>query len=188
MVDDEPIRQQLNAGEHLLWSGRPQQGIRATFKEQPGVPIAFIAFMGVWLFMGALSILGNLRDVEGLFEPKVLIGGVGILMVGGAMLAVDVGYDVVDRAHTFYGLTDKRIIQIMGVRRPSIRSYPLHYLQRIEVQVWDGGSGTIAFEDVSYTQWDTPVILRSFHKVENVQMVYDMIRGAKEQADGGPDG
>ena len=47
----------------------------------------------------------------------------------------------------------------------------------------DDGSGTIAFEDVSYTRWDTPVVL-SFHKVENVQMVYDLIHSAKEQAYG----
>jgi len=184
MGDDEPIRQQLNAGEHLLWSGRPRQGIRPTFEEQAGGSIAFIAFMGVWLVMVAFSILSNLRDIEGQFEPGVLIGGVGILLVGGAILALAVSSDAVDRAHTFYGLTDTRIIQITGVRRPSIRSCPLHYLQRIDVQVRDDGSGTITFEDISYTQWDTPVILRSFDKVENVQSVYDLIHRAKEQAHG----
>src|SRR5215218_4992446 len=124
MVGDQPIPQQLDAGEHFLWSGRPRQGIRATFEEQATGLLAVIVFLVFWLSALVILSLLNVRNVEGQFDPGALFVGLGMFMVGGTMLAWTLGYDAVDRAHTFYGLTDQRIILITGLLRPSVWSYP----------------------------------------------------------------
>ncbi len=181
MEHDEPIRQQLNAGEHLLWSDRPRQGVRPTFEEPGAGLLVAIVFLLLWLFVVAIVTLANVRDVEGQLDSGALSRGLFLLAFGGILLYIVCSSNAVIREHTFYGLTDQRIIHVTGAPPRLVRSYPLHYLQHLDVQVRDDGSGTITFEAISYTRWDTPVVL-SFHKVENVQMVYDLIRSAKEQA------
>jgi hypothetical protein len=183
MVGDQPIRQQLNAGEQLLWSGRPRRGIRAAGSSRAGRLIRWITPFVYWLFVMAIFIWINLRDVEGQVNSGAIVIGVGGLMVGWAMMVFALGYEAVDREHTFYGLTDQRIIRITGILHPSVWSCPLQLLQRIHVRMREDGSGTIAFADVACTYKGSSVV-PTFEKIDNVQSVYHLIHQAKEQAQG----
>ncbi len=178
-MDNAPIRRELSAGEQIVWSGRPRQGVRATFEQRGCAQFVVIAFLLFWLLAVASLTLRHLWDDEGHFDPGALLGGFVMVTVGSACLAFAVGYDAVDRAHTFYGLTNRRIILITGILRPSVWSYPLHQLQRIEVEVQDDGHGTILFKDVPYTRWDDPVV-PSFTKIENAQHIHDLVLRAME--------
>jgi hypothetical protein len=179
-MNDAPIQREIIAGERLIWTGQPRQGLRPTFEEQGGVNFAVAGFFVFWLVMVASITLDNLWDVEGRFNLRVLIAGLVFFAFGSALLDFVAGYDAVDRQHTFYGLTDQRIILISGILRPNLRSFLLHDLQRTEVEVQDNGSGTISFKDVSYT-WRGASIVPSFAKIENVEWIHDLVRRAKEQ-------
>jgi hypothetical protein len=188
VVDDEPIRQQLNTGEQLLWSGQPRQGFRATFEEQEGACLLIIiVLLLLCLFVVVIGTVSNLWDVEGQFNSGALIAGLILLAIGGTVLYFVCNTVAMVRKHTVYGLTDQRIIHVTEDPSRVVRSYPLHQLHHMAVQVRADGSGTITFEDISYTHFDTPVVL-SFKQIEKVQMVYVLIDKAKEQAHGrGPD-
>ncbi len=184
MVDDEPIRQQLNAGEHLLWSGRPRQGIRATFEEQAaGLLVASSRLWGSGCSWLAISILGNLRDVEGQFDPGALIGGLGILMVGGTMLAfVLATMRWTERIRSTGSRTSA------SSRSRASAAPPSGATRSSTCSAWTCRCGMMAVAPLpsktSPTRIGIPRSSRPSRRSTTCRSVYDLIHRAKEQAHG----
>ena len=115
---EDELRSHLDSGEKLLWAGRPAQGIVLT--RQDGYLIPF----------GVLLVAAGLR-----FIPM----GIGIIIVG--RLFADLWY----RSRLIYGVTDRRAIILLGMRRGSMQSIDLSSLITLKLEECWNRSGTIYF-------------------------------------------
>jgi hypothetical protein len=184
-MDEDPIRRQLDSGEDLLWSGQPRRGVRATIEEQDlGFLIGFIGFFVFWFSIIICTTLRNSRDVEGHLDVGSLTVGACFCIFGLVFLSLALRQGAISRPHVHYGLTDRRIVHITGVLPPTVRSYPLDHLERIDVSIHGNGRGTVTFLDATYPTANGQTGILSFEQIDNVQSVYDLIRAAQERREG----
>src|SRR4051794_39501741 len=96
----------LEAGERLLWSGRPRTGFRLASADVFIIPISALwcAFAVFWTER-ALKMAAPVFACFGL----VFVAG-GLYFVFGRFVT-----DAVRRRNTFYGLTEQRAIIVSGV-------------------------------------------------------------------------
>lgn len=129
----EPLQDDLDPGEKLLWTGRPKQGIVFRPADWFLIPFSLIwcGFAIFWLVMAM-----SFTFAFALFGVPFVI--VGLIFVFGRFFI-----DAQQRARTWYGITDDRIIIRSGWYRQSVQSLNIRTLSDVAYTERADGSGTI---------------------------------------------
>jgi hypothetical protein len=174
------LQGELAPGERLLWSGRPQGGIKFTATDAYRIPVS-ILFTGVsldWTILAIAAGSGFMFALTGL--PFLLFG-----------LYMNFGRFPLDarrRNRTYYGLTDRRIIIVSGLVSSEVTSISLRNLPNVVLDAKSDGSGTITFGDKNplsamYGSLFGRVFLGpgvpAFEMIKDARRVYDMILRAQ---------
>lgn len=127
----------LQDGEHLLWAGRPRQGLVLWGNDVLMIPFNFL-WCGFALFCEWSAIKSG--------APLLFVLlGVPFVLMG---LYATVGHFFFDarlRASTLYAITDQRVLITSGVFRQTTTSLPLDALPEVRVSEGRGGEGSITF-------------------------------------------
>jgi len=122
------------SNETLLWTGQPKKGI--VFRT---ADIFLIPFSVLWCAFAIFWVI-TASQGAGLFAlfgiPFVIIG---LIFVFGRFII-----DSKQRANTYYGLTEDRIIIKSGIFSKNIKSLNIRTLSDIEYNEKNDGSGTIS--------------------------------------------
>jgi hypothetical protein len=174
------VREQLSAGERLLWSGRPKQGI--LFRGSDGFMIPFSIVWGgfaiFWTF-GAQKANAPLP----FWGFGLIFVCVGLYMIVGRFFV-----DMFQRGKTYYGLSDHRAIIISGIFGRTVKSLNLRSISDATLSEKGNGEGTITFGPTNYmTTWAQGMPwpgmsqnqVPTFERIENAKSVYEMIRKAQ---------
>ena len=179
---DSILGPQLSAGERLLWSGQPRRGI--VFR---GHDIFLIPFSIMWggfaIFWESSAMQSNAPFFFKLWGiPFVLMG---LYIIFGRFIA-----DSHNRNHTFYGVTDERIIIVSGLFSRQTKSLNLRTLTDVSMTERSDGSGTITFGAVHpmgsfFPASSWPGAGRyappSFDLIDSAKEVYGIIRSAQTE-------
>jgi hypothetical protein len=180
----QAVRAQLEAGEQLIWSGQPRQGLLLRPSDAFMIPFSLL-WGGFAIFWETTVILSDAPVFFWLFGvPFVLIG---LHLIFGRFFT-----DARARASTFYGVTNDRIIITSGKHGKRVQSLSLSTLGDITLDERGDGSGTITFAASNPlgrfgnfgampgvgTGRQTPP---SFEMIPQAKKVYEMIRGAQRR-------
>lgn len=170
------IESRLFAGEKLLWSGQPWQGLFLL----RGIDFLLVPFSLLW---AGFMVFWNYMAWTALAGPApAAFQVVGLILLGIGFFFV-IGRFFVDawlRARTRYAVTNQRVL----IERPfrSIRSFDITRLPMLELSERGDGSGNIRFDNRSWFRgnnigvWiaSTDAIPR-FLRIDNVRNVYELI-------------
>lgn len=164
---------QLMENEKPLWFGRPRQGVYMAPADGLLVPFTLI-WGGGGIYVATMTLLRAGRWGFTLLGVAVIVFAVHAIV--GRFL-----WDALERRHTFYCLTTKRILILSHGLARTFRAIDLRRSVDVTLTEHRDGSGTIAIDVDSLTQWfaDTSwaarhsgVLLRS---VANPRGVFDTI-------------
>ena len=173
------IQQYLEAGEKLLWTGRPRRGLMLRAAD-----LILIPFSLVWCGIIISQQLAAFRRAEPIILdlqtiPFVLIG---IYLLFGRFII-----DAMIRARTVYAITDRRVVIVTGLFGRKVRSIYLRGLTEMEITEGWRGRGTIAFGPSSIQAtmmrgWPGAgkALPPAFEAIEDARQVLEIIRKAQE--------
>ena len=173
------VRRELGPGERLLWSGMPRQGI--VFR---AIDLFLIPFILVWAGVPTYGLAHSPRT--GVFDIFLL----PFILIGAYMLVGRFIVDARQRAHTFYGVTNQRILIISAWWRRRTTSLKLGFLPDVTLTEGRNGRGVIQFGSDRWpgAGWfgggwpgNAQAMSPRFELAENVRAVYDTI--IRAQAD-----
>jgi len=192
---DEVIRTHLEGGERLLWSGRPVQGVR--LRSQDVFLIPFSLLWGGFAIFWEIMALGIFSKTGGGENPPSIIGivfplfGLPFVLVGLYLMIGRFFVDARQRARTFYGVTDQRLLIVSGLFSRKVKSLNLRTLSDLSMTQKGDGSGSITFGPTlpfaaffgggawpGAGSYSAP----SFDLVPDVAEVYRIIRDAQKQS------
>lgn len=176
-----PLIERLKPGEQLIWHGKPLTRLRISF---PGLLTGLAAgFIFVPVGIGLISNYFKFftEYPEGIRLLLVLFGVISIIFgLFGAFYPL---FDIYMRSHSFYGITDKRIIivnkQPLGINI----IFDLTRICRVEITKEKAdGSGTIEF---LINGWYRSNLDNSenpgFDFIGNVREVYNLLLQARKE-------
>jgi len=147
MFDHQAIvSAELEAGESLLWSAQPRQGIFLRTSDKGLIPFSLL-WGGFALFWEYQAISNDAPFLFVLFGLPFVIAGL-YLMIGRFY------YDAALRQKTFYGITNRRVIILSGIRKKQSKSIAIEEIADLNMVENADGSGVIALgpEDVNQAQ------------------------------------
>jgi hypothetical protein len=177
---DMVCTQHLDPGERLLWSGQPRQGIRFQSQDLLLIPftVMWCGFAVFWEYM-ALNKGGPI--FFGLWGLPFVAAGLYIVF-GRFWVAAR------QRANSYYGVTNERVLIVSGLFSREIKSLQLRTLSDISLTEKRDGSGTVTFGPVQpwanmFTGTGWPGAGRNappaFEQIANAKEVYNIIRQAQ---------
>src|SRR5262249_33566803 len=131
---EQVIAKELAGGERLLGCGQPGQGLRLQAADALLIPFSIM-----W---GGFAMFWESSVFRSCAPMFFRLWGVPFVLVG---LYVMIGRFFVDarqRASTYYGLTDQRVIIISGLRSRQVKSLELRSLSDVSISE-RSTSGTI---------------------------------------------
>jgi hypothetical protein len=172
------IASELAAGERLLWSGQPRQGIRAEKGDCVAIPVSLM-WCGFALFWEHTALTKRAPSWFPLWGAAFV--GFGLYLVFGRFFV-----DALRRAKTFYGLTSRRTIIVSGLMGRRIDSIELDSMAQISLDEELDGSGTISLGAAAHTPRRGRPLTRSWpgargyfppalEMIENAREVYERI-------------
>ncbi len=174
---------ELLAGERLLWSGQPTQGVR--FRPNDVFLIPFSLLWGGFAIFWEFSVLtGGAPGFFGLW-------GIPFVLIGLYMIVGRFWVDAQARAKTYYGLTDRRVLIVSGLLSRVVRSLDLRHLPQVELRERADHSGSIrfggpAFGMAFYDGMPFPGMAGNlppaFDLIPDVRKVYGQLRDAQDKA------
>jgi hypothetical protein len=174
------LERELGAGETLLWSGRPQQGLLLRASDALLIPFSLL-WGGFALFWES----GVLSSGAPFF---FVLWGIPFVLVG---LYITVGRFFVDayiRSKTSYGVTNERVLIIAGLFSQAVKTLPLQTLGELVLEQRADGSGTITFgSGIPFASWYRGLawpgmdqrLPPAFERIPEAKHVYDLIRRAQ---------
>jgi hypothetical protein len=175
------LETQLGPGEILLWSGPPKSGLLLRSSDVYTVPFSllwcgFAVFwnVGVWY-----------SDAPVFFR----IWGLPFLVIGVYFVIGRFFMDAWQRAKTYYGVSNERIIIVSGIFSRNVRSLALRSLSDISISEKSDFSGTITFgpeetgsgrTGFSFSRQNNQVIHSAFESIQQAKNVYNIIRSAQK--------
>jgi hypothetical protein len=181
------IQQQLQRehghGERLLWSGMPRQGLRLHWADAFIIP-----FMLVWMAIPLVGALTSLKAGKGLISVLFVVP---FLLVGAYMLIGRYVVDARQRARTFYGLTNQRVLILTTGRTRRATSLSLKSLADITFSEHRDGKGTLQFGSDRWpgaaafgAGWPgmSQYVAPRFDLPANARQVYELLRKAQAEA------
>ena len=183
LTENNELQAVLGKSEHLIWSGRPKQGLMLRSSDAVLIPFS-IMWGGFALFWESSVIFSGAPFFFMLWGiPFVLMG---LYITVGRFFA-----DAYMRQKTYYGLTKDRVIIVSGLFQQSVKSLPLNTLADVTLSKRMDGRGTITFGGdgailgipslFSNSSW--PNSRRpappAFEAIPDAPMVYEYIRDAQ---------
>lgn len=178
------LKDELNPGETIEWSGKPNSGI--IIKTDDVIPLLinliFIALAFFFLrtiFINGISPLGVL-----LF---LLVGSLAALPFF-SILAGTLFFQPHLRKNRLYVVTNQRIIILTKGKNINIKSVRLDAIRVMNINVRKDGQGTLRLGEEINTPWssrhtrsryyfvDRSVFIPEFEMIENAKNVYDLIK------------
>lgn len=180
----QAVRAQLESGEQLIWHGQPRQGLLLRPSDAFMIPFSLL-WGGFAIFWETTVILTGAPVFFWLFGIPFVI--IGLYLIFGRFFT-----DARARTHTFYGVTNDRIIITSGKHAKRTQSLSLSTLGDITLDERADGTGTITFAAANPlgrfgnfgampgvgTGRQTPP---SFEMIPQAKKVYEMIRGAQRR-------
>jgi hypothetical protein len=180
----EAIQSQLSSGESILWSGQPRQGIFLR-----GADALMIPFSLLW---GGFAIFWEASVISSDAPFFFVLWGVPFVLVGLYMIVGRFFADAKQRAHTFYAVTNERILIVSGLLTQKVRSLNLRTLPDLSLSESRNAEGTISFGSGSpfasmfggFSGWPgmNSRLGPRFEQIENAKAVYEIIRKAQYDA------
>lgn len=180
----ELFRPSLLANEHILWAGKPKQGVALSARDGFLIPFSllwggFALFwnIAVWTFPTDGNGTGWFMRLWGL--PFLVVG---LYLIFGRFL-----HDSAIRKRLNYAVTDRRVlISRQSLFSSRITSLDLHRLPRLELTEFRDQTGTLTFEAEGFNlfsasagmNWWLPSVGTGiqFFRIEHPRMAYDLIR------------
>lgn len=184
----QAVRAQLEAGEQLIWSGQPRQGLVLRSSDAFMIPFS--------LLWGGFAIFWEATVIWSGAPIFFMLWGVPFVLVGLHLIFGRFFTDSRQRANTFYGLTNDRIIITSGKRGKKVQSLSLSTLGDISLEERSDGSGTITFgmhnplgRWGNIAAWPGAGANRqaqpSFEMIPQAKKVYELIRSAQRRLNAG---
>ena len=134
---ERELRSELGAGEKLLWSGQPRGGLRLQPADALLIPFSlmwggFAVFWEVSVFRVGAPVFFRLWGI-----PFVLVG---LYFIFGRFFA-----DGWQRARTYYGVTNERVLIVSGLFQRQVKSLSLRNLPELTLSERGDRSGNIIF-------------------------------------------
>ncbi len=129
------VSSSLEAGESLIWTGVPWQGLLLRPSDAFMIPFS--------LLWGGFAVFWEASVLEKGAPLFFALWGIPFVIVA---VYITVGRFFVDarvRANTFYGLTNRRVIIVSGMLSRTTTSLPLRTLTDISLEERKDGTGTI---------------------------------------------
>jgi len=131
------LKPELGSGERLLWSGMPRQGV--VFQ---AIDLFLIPFFLVWIGVPLAAVVGMLASGKPHFPASFILP---FVIIGASMLVGRFIVDAKQRAHTFYAVTDQRILIVVAWRKRRTTSIKLKILPDVTLTEGRSGRGLIQF-------------------------------------------
>jgi hypothetical protein len=186
----QKLQLELDTDERLLWSGQPRQAMR--FRELDVVWIPLSLFIGGSLFFFEYLAIKEMMQ-EGDRGFSLVLWGLPFVLIGVFFIVGRFFWDSYRRSRLYYGLTNRRVIILVGLRSRKVTSLALQRLNEISLKERSDKSGDIIFGPtigLSQAVWSKAIwvgmcgecteIFPTFELVENARQVYDMIRKAQQ--------
>ncbi|ATX82985.1 PH domain-containing protein [Mariprofundus ferrinatatus] len=177
---------ELEDGEQRLWSAQPRQGFLLHPSDAFMIPFSLIwgGFSIIWEYQVLVSDAPLLMALIGL--PFVAIG---LYLIAGRFY-----YDAKLREKTFYGITDRRIIILSGIRKKQAHYLAIGEIENLQKFENRDGSGSIVlgFEAITtayQSQMPIPGQMESTPRMNNLADVHtpfgiiDRLRRTTSRAD-----
>jgi hypothetical protein len=179
----DKFRDELNPGERIIWSGRPQQGLMV----RPGDAL-MIPFSLLW---GGFAVFWEFGVVASGAPFFFTLWGIPFVLVGLYVILGRFFVDAAQRKKTYYALTNERIIIISGLFNQNIKSLELKKVPELNLSTKGDDKGTITFGALSPMAWmyegsgfPNPrryPIAPSFEMIDNVKTVYQYIKSLQRE-------
>jgi hypothetical protein len=184
-MDGEPedlIRNELAAGERLLWTGRPRQGIVLRPAD-----IFFISFSLMW---GGFAIFWEVGVLASGAPWFMSIWGIPLVLIGLYIIFGRFLVDARQRASKFYAVTSERVLIVSGVFAQKVRSLDLDAIGDVSLTERRNGAGTITLSQVPHYWWSSgmewpglaSLDIPRFELAGEARQVYEIIRSARRAA------
>ena len=169
------LQEHLDSNEKLIWTGRPKKGITFRLEDLFLIPFSLLwCGFAIFWFIGAWT--SGAPFLFAMFGIPFVI--IGLIFVFGRFII-----DAKQREHTFYGLTNDRIIIKSGIFKQSVRSFNIKTMSDIECSEKKDKSGTIAigpknpwmFMGAGMSWWPGIKAAPSLELIQDVRKVYNQI-------------
>jgi hypothetical protein len=176
------LERELSAGEKLLWSGQPLDGIRLRKQDAMLIPFS--------LLWGGFAIFWEAGVIHSNAPFFFRLWGIPFVLVGLYLIVGRFFVDAKMRSKTVYGVTNERVLIVSGFFSRNFRSLNLKTLYEINLSEKLDGTGTITFGP-NYSMFQNPgagwpgtgkYSSPSFDLIERARDVYEIIRHAQSAA------
>ena len=180
---DQEVTRELASGEKLAWTGQPRPGLRLRSSD-----VIMVPFSLMWAGFAFFWELSAIRSGGSAF---FVLWGVPFVLMGVYVTVGRFFADARQRARTYYGLTDQRVVIITGLFSRRVKSLPLRTLHDITLEERGDRSGTISFGGgngmanwFGGSGWPGTEHQRApaFELIENARQVHTRIRAAQAAA------
>lgn len=183
----QPFQSYLLAGERILWTGQPKQGLVFSGKD-----ILLVPFSLMW---GGIAIAWNAAAWFQAFgggsgdgpDWFFRLWGLPFLVVGLYLIAGRFLHDASLRRGLHYAVTDQRVLVVRGAKFISL---DIRRLPRLDLAEYRDGSGTLAFEadhgmawgmswgGTNGFGWWVPALASTtrFFRIRDARKVYELVR------------
>jgi hypothetical protein len=176
----------LFAGERILWSGQPKQGV--AFRRSDLLAVPFSLMWGGFAIFWNYGVWTDFPNTGTADDWLFKLWGLPFLAIGIYVIVGRFFYDAWVRNHSYYAVTNERVLILRTSPTSKLISRDIPSLPMFELTEHRDGTGTIVFdsEDVGYSwlsrnrgfgTW-TPSATQNaqFFGVENPLRVYELIR------------
>jgi hypothetical protein len=180
----ESINRELSAGESVLWSGQPRQGVYLRAADILLVPFT-ILWGGFAIFWEITAITKGAPLFFCLFGA--LFVAIGLYFIFGRFFV-----EAKQRVSTHYAVTNQRIIIITGILSRNVISLNLRTLSDLSLSegnsnfgsIFFGGASPFSFMVRGFSNWPgvSGQLGPHFDQIEGARAVYEIIREAQKQA------
>ncbi len=176
-----PIDRELAAGERVLWSGQPRQGI--ALRGSDALMIPFSLMWGGFAFFWEWSVLHS--DAP----PFFALWGIPFVAIGIYIIFGRFFVEAWQRSRTHYAVTNERVLIVEGLFRNTVRSVSLRTLADMSLTERSDGEGSISFGQSSlpamfrfFSGWPgmNERLGPMFDRIANARGVRDVIHGAQK--------
>ena len=180
----EEIKAQLSSGEKVLWSGQPKQGVIVR-----GADTFMIPFSLMW---GGFAIFWEASVLKSDASAFFALWGIPFVLIGLYLIFGRFFFEAKQRAHTFYAVTNERILIVSGILNRKVKSLNLRTLSDLSLSEGKGDEGTISFGGDSpfssmfggFSSWPGmgSQMGPRFELIVGARSVFETIRGAQRAA------
>jgi hypothetical protein len=142
------------------------------------------------LMWGGAAIFSELAALISGASPVTTLWGIPFVLVGLYLIFGRFMVDSAQRARTYYGVTNQRIVVASGLLSRNVKSLNLRTLNDLSVHRKSSGEGTISFGTAPASSWwagsGWPGAGRHlpprFEMIPDVKTVYEIIRRSQAEA------